>query len=98
MGHNDITVEIDVAVRAWIPKRAGPAGQTLPFNPVALNKAVAKQLGVVVKHAGMRYEGKPVRMGIGSAFKSDAWFRKPSYAMDIALGLPLVPNTGSIPR
>ena len=83
MGHNDITVEIDVAVRAWTPKPARPAGQTLPFNPMALNRAVAKQLGVVARQAGLRYQGSPVRPR-GGAFRGDTWFKRPNYAMEIA--------------
>ena len=93
MGHNDITVEIDVAIRAWIPRPSRPAGQTLPFNPMTLNGAVAKQLGVVAKQAGLYYEGKPV-LKRGGAFRGDAWFKKPSYAMDITLAPPVIGASG----
>ena len=81
MGHKEIRTTIDIAVRSWNPKPAKPEGQTLPFNPLILHQAIAKQLKVVVERAGWKLE--PAVYERGGAFKPNAWFKRPSYLKEM---------------
>ena len=81
--------DIDVAVRSWNPKPAKPDEQTLPFNPLVLHQAIARQLKVVVEQAGWKLEAAVYDKG--EAFRPNAWFKKPRYLKEIRPRSGLVP-------